>query len=152
MVLVVCELVNNSDDRIKRGAEPSSLLLGQKNKEVMYSLSSGSGRTQLHKCRETPLGQKRRGCQAIISLDNLPTMLCFGIHLGQKMCMGSGDGPRSVQVWKIKQDNWPKEDNDLEELSHISNLNHLSGLLLNEGDACITPSLLWVCVTALLLH
>ena len=43
--------------------------------------------------RETTLGQIGRGCQAIISLDNLPTMLCFGIHLGQKVCMQIRGGP-----------------------------------------------------------
>ena len=55
-----------------------------KDQEVTYALSSGSGRPQLHVCRETPLVQKERACQAIISLDNLPVMPCFGIHLGTR--------------------------------------------------------------------
>ena len=135
---------------VTTGSERGRSLLGQKTTHALPVFGiSETPTTHVHR---DPFGSERERSQAMISQDNLPTMLCFGIHLGQKMCMGSGDGPRSVQVWKIKQDNWPKEDNDLEELSHISNLNHLSGLLLNEGDACITPSLLWVCVTALLLH
>ena len=57
-----------------------------KDQEVTYLPSLGSGRSQLHMHIETPLGQKVRWCQAIISLDNLPTMPCFGIYLGQKIC------------------------------------------------------------------
>jgi len=56
-----------------------------KDQEVSYFPSSGSGRSQLHMCRETPLGQKVRGHQVIISPDNLSTMLCFGFHLGQRL-------------------------------------------------------------------
>ena len=40
-----------------------------------------------------PLGQKGRRCQAIRSLDNHPAMLCFGIHLGQKMHTQIREGP-----------------------------------------------------------
>ena len=32
-----------------------------------------------------PSGSGMEG--VLVSLDNLPAMLCFGIHLGQKMCM-----------------------------------------------------------------
>ena len=81
--------LNNGDDRIRGGG---CALLGQ-NKEVTSSPSSRSGRPQLHMRRETPLGQKGRGCQAIINLDNFPTMLCFGIYLGQKMHMHIRGGP-----------------------------------------------------------
>ena len=71
--------------------------------------------------RKTPLDQKGRECQAIISPDNLPIMLCFGIHLGQNMCTQMGEDPGSGQQWKIKQDNWSKKDKDLEELFYASN-------------------------------
>ena len=50
------------------------------------------------------------------------------------MHMHIGEGPVSNQVSEIKQGNWPKENKDPEELSHISDLNHLSGVLLIEGD------------------
>ena len=43
--------------------------------------------------QRAPLGQKGRGCQAIISPDNLPTMLCFGIQLGRKMHTQIRGGP-----------------------------------------------------------
>ena len=46
-----------------------------------------------------------------------------------------GEGPGSSQVWKTKQDNWPKEDKNPEELSYICGLNLLSGALLIQGDA-----------------
>ena len=60
-----------------------------------------------------------------------------------------GEGPGSGQVWKTKQDNWPKEDKDLEELSHISDLNHLSGTLLIQGDTHTHASLsLYYCFTS----
>ena len=51
------------------------------------------------------------------------------------MHMHIGEGPGSSQVWKIKQDNWPKENKDPEELSCISDLNHLSDALLIQEDA-----------------
>ena len=49
-----------------------------------------------------------------------------------------GEGLASGQVWKIKQDNWPKEDKDPEELPHISGLRPRSGALLIQGDARTT--------------
>ena len=52
----------------------------------------------LHMCRKTHMGQKGRRCQAIISLDNLPIMLCFGIQLGQMMPTQIGEGHGSGQV------------------------------------------------------
>ena len=97
--------------------------------------------TQLHMHRETPLDQKGWGCQAIISLDKLPTMLCFGLHLGQKCPCRSGEGPGSGRVSKIKQDNWVKEDKDLEKVPYVSELNHLSGMFPTEGDALTFTSL-----------
>ena len=52
------------------------------------------------------------------------------------------EGPVSSQVWEIKQDNWPKENKDPEELSYTSDLNPLSGALLIQGDALtLTPPL-----------
>ena len=84
-------LLNGCNDRIKRA------LLGE-NEEVMCPPSSGSGRPQLPMHRDTILGQKGRGAQAIISVDNFPSMLCFGIHLGQKCTHRSREGPRSGHV------------------------------------------------------
>ena len=43
-----------------------------------------------------------------------------------------------------KKENWPKEDKDPEELSHIRDLNHLSAALLLQGTPERSP-LLWVC-------
>jgi len=73
----------------KRG----SVLLGHKNKEVTYSPLSVSGRPPTTHPRETPLDQKERGCQAIISLDNSPAMFRLGIPLGQKMYTQIRGGP-----------------------------------------------------------
>ena len=56
-----------------------------------------------------------------------------------------GEGPGSGQVWKLKQNNWPKEDKDLEELSHLNDLSHLSGAILFQTDAH-TPTPPLVCV------
>ena len=120
---------------------------------VTYSSSSGSERPQLHRRRETPLGQKGRGCQAIISLDNLPSMLCFRIHLGQMMRMQiRGEPP---QIWsgvKGETSYWPKEDKDAEEVFYISNLHHLSGVLLIQGDthSLTSPFGVYHCFTSAL--
>ena len=75
---------------------------------------------------KTPLGGKGRGCQAIRSLGNLPSMPCFGRHRGPKMRTQLGEG----QVGELKQGNWPKENKDLEEPPLGRDLNPLSGLLI----------------------
>ena len=106
----------------KEGLSPT---WAKKDQEVTYSPSSGSQRPQVHTRRETPLGRKGRGCQAIRSWNNFPSRLCFVIHLGQKMRTQIREDPGSGQVWKMKQDNCPKKDP--EELPHISGLNRLSG-------------------------
>ena len=46
--------------------------------------------------------------------------------------MKIGEGPGSDPMWKIKQDNWPKEN---KELSYISDLNRLSGTLFIQKEA-----------------
>ena len=51
-------------------------------------------------------------------------------------------------MWEKKQDDLPEENKDPEELLHISDLNHLSGAFLIQED---TRTLLWVCISALLL-
>ena len=106
----------------------------------------------LHMCRKTHMGQKGRRCQAIISLDNLPIMLCFGIQLGQMMPTQIGEGHGSGQVWKIKQDNWPKKDKDPKELPNISVLMHLSGILLIEWyeHTCTPPLGVYYCFASAL--
>ena len=79
-------LLNNGNDRIKRPA-------WAKGQEVTYFPSSGQGDPQLHMHKKTPPGQKGRGHQAIVSLDNLPATLIFGIHLGQKRHRQIRGGP-----------------------------------------------------------
>ena len=63
------------------------------------------------------VSQKGRGCQAILSVDNLPAMPCFEIHLGQKIHthVGRALGPVKCERYS----NWPKENKDLEEVSYI---------------------------------
>ena len=58
-----------------------------------------------------------------------------------------GEGPGSGQVWEIKQDIWPKENKDPEELPYISDLNHLSGVILVQENACThtSPSGVYYC-------
>ena len=51
-----------------------------------------------HEQRSPTLDQKGTGCQTIISLDNLPTMPCSGIHLDQNMQMQIREDPGSGQV------------------------------------------------------
>lgn len=58
--------LRNGNDRIKRGDETC---LGQRPRGHRLPFL-GSGRPQLQ-CTERPLDQKGRGCQAMISLDNL---------------------------------------------------------------------------------
>jgi len=59
------------------------------------------------------------------------------------------EGPGSGQVGEVKQDNWPKENKDLEELPHLSGLNHLSGMLLIQKHAHTHSP--WMCLTVVLL-
>ena len=74
------------NDRIKRGPEPC--LDGRKNKEVTYILPMlGVRETPTTHAQRDASGSEREGCQAIVSLDNLSPMLCFGIHPGQNMSM-----------------------------------------------------------------
>ena len=102
--------------------------------------------------RESPVGQKGRGSKTIISLGNIPTVPHFSIHLGQKMGMQIREGAGFGQVRKIKQDNWPKENKDLEELPHLSGLNHLSGTLLiqEEAGTCTPPLGVYYCYASAL--
>ena len=96
---------------------------------------------QLHMRRRTPSSQKGRGAQPK-SVLMTPRPLCSGIHLSQKRGTQIGKGPGCRQLWEIRQDKWPKENNDLEDLSHASDLNHLPGeLLLREGAGPCPP--LW---------
>ena len=82
-------LLDNGDDRTRRGAEPR----WGRTKKSRTPHPQHQGDPQLRMRREMPLGQKGRGCQAIISLDNLPIMFCFEIHLGQNVCTQIGGGP-----------------------------------------------------------
>ena len=145
MVFVFCDLLNN--DRLRRGAEPC---LVKRPRGHILPILRVRETPQLHMLRKTPLGQKGVGCQAILSLDDLPTRPCFGIHLGQKMCMQIREGPGPSQVQKIKQDNWPNENKEPEEPSHVSDLNQLSGCPSFRGMP-ESVLLLWLSSTALLL-
>ena len=94
--------------------------------------------------RETPLGQKGVGLQTIISLDNLPAMLCSGIRLGQKMCTQIRGGP---WVWSGVRERTRKLAQGRQrpaELPHGSSLSLLSGVLI-QGDPHTLPSPLGVC-------
>ena len=51
-----------------------------------------------------------------------PLGLWAGIHLGKKLHMHVGEGPRVGQVWKKKPDNRLKVNKDSEELSYINDL------------------------------
>ena len=86
-------LRKNGNDRIRRGAEPR---LGRRTKRSHTPHPQSQGALNYTRT-ESPLGQKGRGCQAV-SLDNLPAVLCFRIHRGQKMRTQIGEGPGSGQV------------------------------------------------------
>ena len=75
-------LLNNGDNRIRRGPKP---YLGR-------TKGSQTPRPQDHGDPNLTCAE-REGYQAIISLDNLPAMLCLGIHLGQKMRTRIREGP-----------------------------------------------------------
>ena len=52
------------------------------------------------------------------------------------MCTHVAEGPRTRHMWERKQNNWPKVNKDLKELSYIRDLNHLfTALLLIREDA-----------------
>ena len=76
-------------------------------------------------CAERPLGdQKRRGCHPIIrdAKPAPPIGLWAGIHLGKKLRTYIREGARAGQVWKKKPNNWPKANEDLEELPYMNDL------------------------------
>ena len=56
-----------------------------------------------------------------------------------------GESTGSSQLGKMKQDNWPKKDKDLEKLSYLTDLNHFADILLIQGDARILTSSWGVC-------
>ena len=91
-------LLDKGDDRIRRGAEPC--VGGTKRSRTPQPQDQGD--PQLHIGRKTPLGQKGRGCPAKISLHSLPTMLCLGIRLAQKMRSQIRGGPRIQSAVKDK--------------------------------------------------
>ena len=76
-------------------------------------------------CRKPPWGSKRRGRHPIIGDAKTPIGLCGGIHLSKMLRMNAGEGPRTGQIWKKTQDNWPKVNQHPEGLSYISDLNYL---------------------------
>ena len=59
-----------------------------------------------------------------------PIGLWAGIHLGKKLHMYVGKGPRAGQVWKTIPDNWPRVNKDLIELSYNKLLTQLFTVLL----------------------
>ena len=64
---------------------------GGLSKEVTYILRVRE--TPIAHVQRDPSGSEREGNQAVISLDNLPTMPCFRPHLGHKICMMIRGGP-----------------------------------------------------------
>ena len=98
--------------------------------------------------QEGSLGVRKGGdATAYSKCGHAPTGLCGGIHLNEKLRMHVGECPGTSQVWKKKQDNWPTVNKDLEGLSYISDLNHLFPALPIQDS----PTVLWVCISALLL-
>ena len=67
---------------------------------------------------------------------------CGGIHRSKKLQMPLGEDPWTSQVWREKQDDWPRVKEHLERLSYINDLRHLYTVLLLTQDA---HALLWVC-------
>ena len=66
-----------------------------------------------------------------------PIGLWAGIHLGKKLHMYVGKGPRAGQVWKTIPDNWPRVNKDPNELSYI---NDLTSSLLCSSSLRGTPA------------
>ena len=91
--------------------------------------------------RKAPWGSKREGVSPHNKCGHSPTGLCGGIHLSKKLYTHVGVSLRTGQVWKKKQDNWPKVNKDLEELPYISDLNHLFTVLLLIRKGAYTLSL-----------
>ena len=96
--------------------------------------------------RKSSLGLKREGTPPHNKCEHASIDLYGGIHLRRKLHRHLWEGAWISQVWRKKQDNWPKVNKDLEGLSHISDLN-TSRLC---SSSLRTP--LQVCISALLLN
>ena len=73
--------------------------------------------------RKSSLGLKREGTPPHNKCEHASIDLYGGIHLRRKLHRHLWEGAWISQVWRKKQDNWPKVNKDLEGLSHISDLN-----------------------------
>ena len=88
-------LLNTSKERIKRQAKSC---LGKGPRGHILPILGVRKASITHEQRSPTLDQKGTGCQTIISLDNLPTMPCSGIHLDQNMQTQIREDPGSGQV------------------------------------------------------
>ena len=102
--------------KLMAGAEPCW------NKEIRRRFLGSRKPSWLHVQRNAPRGSKRRGCHPIIGSAKTPTGLCTGVHLGKNLHMHIGERPRTDQEWEKKWDNWPKVNQDLEELPYTDDL------------------------------
>ena len=99
----------------------------------------------LRMCKKDSWGPKREEISPYNKGGHAPIGLYVGIHCSKKLHTYLREGPRTSEVWRKKQDNWPNINKDLERLSYISDLKHLSTALLLTQVTC-TP--LWVCISA----
>ena len=93
--------------------------------------------------RKASCGSEKKETPPNKKCGRAPTGLCGGIHLRKKLCMHFGEDPKTSQMWRKKQDNWPRINQDLEGLSYISDLHHLHIAFLLIQD---TRTTLWVCL------
>ena len=91
-------------------------------------------------------GGKGRDPHHITSVNISPQASTVESTLAKSCTCIFGEGLRTNQVWKKKQDNWPNVNKDLEGRSYVSDLNHLFTMLPIQ-DAH-TPGL---CISALFL-
>ena len=73
-------------------------------------------------CRKAPWGSKRRGHHPRIGDAKALHRTGLFPHLGKKLHMHVGEGPRAGQRWKKKLDSWPRVSKDPEEMPHINDL------------------------------
>ena len=98
-----------------------------------------------HRHRKAPWGSEIAPLQN--KCGRAPTDFYGGTHHSKKTHTRVGESTTTRQVWKKKQDNWPKVNEHLEGLSYMRDLNHLFTSFLLIREAAHTLSF-WVCISA----
>ena len=103
-------------------------------------------------CRKASGGSKREGVQPHVKCEHAPTGLYGGESILTKSCTCIPGRVLGPQVWRKKQDNWPKVNKKLEGLSYLTALSHfLTALLLIQYTYPHSSSGVYFCLASNLL-